>query len=153
VLIFTLNIRHHSALVLLDHLHSVTARRDRNGGEQDSREELAVCMARTDRPRDRRGRRHAFPATAVAAVATCAAAACAAATCAAFVAKVSIGAQRQVHQPVDPLSARSTPELPRRIGTAARASTLRACTAGKAMASCPDGSLDIIWPVTDSAVT
>jgi hypothetical protein len=95
----------------------------------------------------------AFPATAVAAVATCAAAACAAATCAAFVAKVSIGAQRQVHQPVDPLSARSTPELPRRIGTAARASTLRACTAGKAMASCPDGSLDIIWPVTDSAVT
>ena len=94
----------------------------------------------------------AFPATAVAAVATCAAAACAAATCAAFVAKVSIGAQRQVHRPERPALS------PQHAQAASAYRHGRACKHaarwhGKvAMAECPDGSLEI-WPVTDSAVT
>ena len=94
----------------------------------------------------------AFPATAVAAVGTCAAAACAAATCAAFVAKVSIGTQRQVHRPVRPALS------PQHARAASAYRHGRACkhaarVHGKvAMAECPDGSLEI-WPVTDSAVT
>ena len=77
-----------------------------------------------------------FPATAVAAVAAvatcaaavCAAAVCAAASCAAFVAQVSIGARSgSVIGLYDPISARSTPELPRRISTAVRAAARCAC--------------------------